>query len=244
MSRPPATPLRRDADDAVEVIELGCGPVPVRWRVSRRARRLSLRIDPSGGHVVVTLPPRASRSTGRALLGRHSDWIAGRLAALPSRIDFADGVCIPLDGLTHRIRHDPLSRGGVRVDAGMLVVSGEAQFLPRRLSDFLRAEARRRLAVHVGRIGAGLERRPRRLSIKDVRSRWGSCTADGTLMLSWRLVMAPPTVQDYVVAHEMAHLSHMDHGEAFWRLVDRLTPNRLMAERWLREQGPALLRIG
>lgn len=239
-----ATPLRRDADDALETVELACGPVPVRWRVSRRARRLSLRIDPSGGQVVVTLPPRASRATGRTLLGRHADWIAGRLAELPGRIEFADGASIPLDGVAHRIRHDAGARGGVRLEGGEFVVSGEAQFLSRRLGDFLRIEARRRLALHVGRIGTGLDRRPRRLAIKDVRSRWGSCTSDGVLMLSWRLVMAPPMVQDYVVAHELAHLSHMDHSDAFWAVVDRLTPNRVMAERWLREQGPALLRIG
>ena len=84
----------------------------------------------------------------------------------------------------------------------------------------------------------------RRLSIKDTRTRWGSCAADGALALSWRLVMAPDFVQDYVAAHEVAHLRHMNHGPRFWALVDQLTPHKHLAIPWLHEAGTALLRIG
>ncbi|MGI4955858.1 MAG: M48 family metallopeptidase, partial [Janthinobacterium lividum] len=89
---------------------------------------------------------------------------------------------------------------------------------------------------------AGL--RPRRVVVKDTRTRWGSCTADGTVMLSWRLLLAPEAVQRYVVAHEVAHLRHMNHGERFWALVRELTPHRAAAEAWLRSRGAGLQRMG
>ena len=219
--------------------------VDVLWRRHARARRVSLRVDPTSGAVVVTLPPRASRASGLALLQSHADWIAARLDALPGAIGLADGALVPLSGEPHVVRHEPLGRGGVWIEpGGALVVSGGAEFLPRRIGDFLRAEAKRRLIETAERIGGPAALRPRRIVIKDTRTRWGSCTASGVVMLAWRLVMAPPGVQHYVAAHELAHLRHMDHGAAFWALVDTLTPHRETAEAWLRVHGAGLLRVG
>lgn len=226
-----------------ESLLLPHGPTRVHWRRSARARRVSLRIDPREGSVIVTLPLKTAQAAGRALLMEHASWVADRLARLPPPIVLTDGAEVPLDGQLLVVQHAPGGRGTRLVD-GALLVSGDAAFLPRRVLDFVRAEARRRLAAAaiLKAEGAGLQ--VRRVVVKDTRTRWGSCTADGTLMFSWRLIMAPPEVQDYVVAHEVAHLRHMDHSPRFWALVQSLTPHRATAMRWLARGGAGLMRIG
>lgn len=226
-----------------ESLLLPHGPTCVHWRRSVRARRVSLRIDPREGSVIVTLPPRAAQAAGRALLLDHAGWVAERLARLPRAVPLTDGAEVPLDGRAVVLRHVPGGRG-TRLVEGALLVSGAAEFLPRRVVDFLRGEARRKLAAAALEKAAGARLKIQRVVVKDTRSRWGSCTAAGTLMFSWRLVMAPVEVQDYVVAHEVAHLRHMDHGPGFWALVGELTPYRAMATRWLERNGAGLMRIG
>lgn len=192
----------------------------------------------------MTLPMRAGRAAGVALLNTHAAWVAERLAALPEPAPFADGADIMLGGEAVPIRHAPDAVGGAWLEDGILHVAGDAAFLPRRVHDFLRAEAKRRLSAQAMEkaVSAGLA--PRRVTVKDTRTRWGSCSPDGVLMFCWRLVMAPPFVQDYVVAHEVAHLKHMNHRPAFWALTDSLSPHRAQAVAWLHEQGPRLLRTG
>jgi hypothetical protein len=232
-----------------EIVSLPSGEARVQWRRHARARRVSLRIDPSDGAIVVTLPPRASRRAGMALLMGHVDWVTKRIAALPAAVTLADGAEVPIGGIPHRIRHHPEPhssprRGGAWLEDGELHVTGRPEFLPRRVVDFLRAEAGRRLAAQarVKAAQAGLV--PARITIKDTTSRWGSCAPDGALAFSWRLVMAPDFVQDYVTAHEVAHLRHMNHGPAFWHLVSSLTAHTPRAMAWLRHEGPRLLRVG
>ena len=227
-----------------ETIALPGGPARVAWRRSQRARRVSLRIDPSIGAVIVTLPMRAARGAGVALLMNHADWVTDRLARLPDTVSFVDGAVVPIDGIPHRIRHMPRARGGAWIEGDELRVSGAPEFLRRRVLDFLRREARRRMAALVAAKAARIGAVPRRLSVKDTRTRWGSCASDGSLAFSWRLVMAPAFVQDYVAAHEVAHLCHMNHGKRFWALVARLTPHRAEAIAWLRSDGSRLLRTG
>jgi predicted metal-dependent hydrolase len=217
---------------------------PVRWRRSPRARRVSLRIDPRAGAVVVTLPPRAGRRQGMALLTTHAAWVMERLAALAPRIAYAPGAKVPLGGLPHEIRHDPVARGAAFLRDGAIVVTGSSEFLPRRVADFLRAEARRRIGTLVAGHAAALGVKAKAIRLKDTRSRWGSCAPDGTLAFSWRLVMAPDWVLDYVVAHEVAHLREMNHSARFWAEVEKLTPHKEAAVDWLRSHGPALLRVG
>ena len=220
------------------------GPATICWRRHAQARRITLRIDARAGQVVVTLPKRAGRSAGLALLRQNAGWVTERLAALPANVPFADGGTVTIDGVSHAIRHSPDLSGGAWLDGSVLQVSGDIAFLPRRVSDFLRTEARRRFAAQaMAKAGqAGLP--VRRVTVKDTRSRWGSCTADGVLMFCWRLLMAPPHVQDYVVAHEVAHLRHMDHGPDFWALTDSLSPHRKQASAWLTKEGTRLLRVG
>jgi predicted metal-dependent hydrolase len=227
-----------------ETLALPSGPARVEWRRSSRARRVSLRIDPTGGAVIVTLPARASRKAGMALLMGHADWVSNRLAALPEAIAFIDGATIPIAGAPHRIRHDQAARGGAFLLDQELHVAGAIEFLARRVRDFLRREAQRRLGALVTAKSGLIGITPKRLTIKDTTSRWGSCAPDKSLALSWRLVMTPPFVQDYVVAHEVAHLRHMNHSARFWAQVDDLTPHTKSAIPWLRAEGARLLRIG
>jgi predicted metal-dependent hydrolase len=236
--------MRRMEQLQPEMLALPCGLTRVEWRRSARARRVSLRIDPMGGGVVVTLPARASRKAGMALLMSHANWVADRLAALPDAVTFTDGAVVPIAGMPHRIRHVPTMRGAACLREQELHVSGRPEFLSRRVGDFLRQEARRRLGALVMEKAAQLGIMPRRLTMKDTTSRWGSCAPDRSLSLSWRLVMAPPFVQDYVVAHEVAHLRHMNHGRQFWAAVDELTSHRPAAIAWLRAEGARLLRVG
>jgi predicted metal-dependent hydrolase len=218
--------------------------IPVRWRPSTRAVHVSLRVCPREGAVIVTLPPRKGRRAGLALLREHEAWVLERLAALSPALEFAPGVELPLADGKLVIRHEPRARGGAFLDGGALVVTGAREFLRRRVTDFLRGEAKRRIVVLAAPHAAALAVKPRAIRVKDTRSRWGSCAPDGTLAFSWRLLMAPGWVTDYVVAHEVAHLRELNHSARFWDLVETLTPHRDAAVEWLRAEGPALLRIG
>lgn len=220
------------------------GECRVRWQPSTRARRVSLRICPREGAVVVVLPPRAGRRAGLALLRDNGAWVLERLSALTPARPLCDGGSVWLGGREHAIRHDASARGGAFLEGDSIIVAGDPAFLPRRVMDFLRAEAGRRIAPLVARHGAALGVRPGVIRLKDTRSRWGSCAPDGTLAFSWRLVMAPDWVLDYVVAHEVAHLREMNHSPRFWAHVSRLTPHRDAAVAWLRSHGPMLLRVG
>jgi predicted metal-dependent hydrolase len=193
--------------------------------------------------VVLTLPPRADRSAGMALLMNHLDWVAARIAALPAGVLLADGAQVPLDGISHRIRHRPEARGGAWLCDGEIHVAGAPEFLVRRVTDFLKAEARTRLGNLAFAKATGANLKVRRISVKDTSSRWGSCAPDGSIAFSWRLVMAPTFVQDYVTAHEVAHLRHMNHGRHFWELVDQLTNHAQAAIAWLKKEGPALMQV-
>ncbi len=219
------------------------GSCRVQWRRSARARRVSLRICPRQGAVVVVLPPQAARRAGLALLRANAPWALARLAALAPENKLLIGGRVMLGGQDCTIRHDPWSTD-VALDGEKIVVGGAAADPSGRVVDFLRAEAQRRIGVLAARHGQALAVQPAAIRVKDTRSRWGSCAPDGTLAFSWRLVMAPDWVLDYAVAHEVAHLREMNHSARFWAHVSRLTPHRDAAAAWLRTHGPTLLRVG
>jgi predicted metal-dependent hydrolase len=225
------------------------GQAQVRWRRSARALRVSLRIDARSASVVVTLPPRAGRRQGLALLSVHAAWVTDRLAALAPHLPLTAGATLLLGGAPHVLRLQPGNAGPqpsgpVWLEPGAIVVAGAAGTLARRTTDFLQGEAQRRIAQSAHGHAAALGVQPRGIRLKDTRSRWGSCAPDGTLAFSWRLVMAPDWVLDYVVAHEVAHLRELNHSVRFWALVAGLTPHRDAAVAWLKAQGPGLLRVG
>jgi hypothetical protein len=187
---------------------------------------------------------RAGRAAGMALLTDNAAWVTARLAALPEKAPFEAGAGVMIDGIPHPIEHAPGARGGAWIEDGVVRVAGDPSFLARRVHDFLRAEAKRRFGAQALAKAQAAGLAPRRVTVKNTHTRWGSCSPDGVLMFCWRLIMAPSFVQDYVVAHEVAHLRHMNHGAAFWALTEELSPHRVQAVAWLHEEGPRLLRAG
>ncbi|MCJ2069442.1 M48 family metallopeptidase [Methylobacterium sp. J-030] len=242
----PLALLRRPDPDHLEVQHEGA-----RFRIALRrrptARRITLRISAATGEVVITLPSRTAVNTAQLFAASHAGWIAARLARLPERVVFAPGASLPLRGEPHRVSLRG-TRGGVRIalEAGEPVISVacEPAHAARRIRDFLIREARRDLALAVERYAPRLGQRPVRMTLRDTRSRWGSCTARGELNFSWRLILAPPMVLDYLVAHEMAHLREMNHSPRFWTLLRDLCPNVDAAEAWLKRNGTGLHRYG
>ncbi|MBF0562875.1 MAG: M48 family metallopeptidase [Alphaproteobacteria bacterium] len=219
------------------------GSVTVTVRRSSRARRLSLRVDPRLGPVVV-LPERATLAEANRFVQAHHGWLAERLSRLPAPIALVPGAEVPILGINHEIRHVPTARRGVWIDQGGLFVSGGAEHVPRRVADFLKAESKRRIYPQAFSLAARLGRTPCRVTVRDTRSRWGSCSSRGDLSFSWRLVLAPEPVLAYVVAHEVAHLAEMNHSAAFWRVVASLTDDPASAKAWLARHGAGLHRYG
>jgi predicted metal-dependent hydrolase len=220
--------------------------IEVKFKRHGRARRLIVRLDRKGEAVTVTVPPRASRKEALAFVERSRAWISGRLAKQPQAIAFAPHSEIMLRGIAHVIISDPGKRGLIHIsaDPSLIVVPGDAVHLKRRLTDWLKREAKRDLLAASDRHARAIGVSFRKLSIRDQASRWGSCSADGGLSYSWRLILAPPHVLDYVAVHEVAHLKHMNHGMRFWRLVLAHCPEAGEARNWLRRHGAGLHRYG
>lgn len=236
---------------AAEWIELMLDDGPLRVAVRRhpQARRLTLRVRAAARDVTLTAPPHVPLAFAHDFVQRHREWVRVRLVRLPEAVPFEDGAVIPVRGEPHRIVHCPDARGTVWIGPeaqGLptLCVAGDAPHLARRVQDFLKREARRDLAVAVGRYSAALKVQVGRLTLRDTASRWGSCSARGDLSFSWRLILAPAAILDYLAAHEVAHRLEMNHGPRYWRLVEQVYPSRREAEAWLRRHGSDLHRFG
>ncbi|HEV8679955.1 MAG TPA: SprT family zinc-dependent metalloprotease [Stellaceae bacterium] len=218
---------------------------PVSIRVNPRARRLLLRIDASGRQVELVLPRGVPAEHGLAFLDAQRGWIAARLLALPAPVPFAEGAIVPVFGVPHRIsRESNPAAPPVAIGAGEIRVRGAPEHIARRVRDHLVALARRELSHRARLCAARIGKPVARVGVRDTRSRWGSCSANGSLSFSWRLVLMPDEVIDYIVAHEVAHLAEMNHGPRFWRLVRTLTPDCAAPRAWLKRHRTELLSYG
>lgn len=221
----------------------------VRVRRHRKARRYTLRIQAATREVILTMPPRGSLREAKDFAQKNGGWIAARLGRLPEAAPFADGVVVPLRGSPHRIAHRRNTRGTVWTETAkdgekLLCVAGDASHVNRRVTAYLKQEARRDLEAASRRYAAEIGVKIRRISVRDQTSRWGSCSSTGVLSYSWRLILAPPYVLDYLAAHEVAHLREMNHSMRFWRLLARLSPAMKQAKVWLDVHGTDLHRYG
>ncbi|MGL5116318.1 MAG: M48 family metallopeptidase [Beijerinckiaceae bacterium] len=222
---------------------------PVIVRRSAQARRYTLRVKATTREAVLTMPLRGSMATARDFAHRHGGWLAARFAKLPNFVSFADGATVPLRGVPHRIDHRAAARGTAWLDAGtdgtaVIAVAGDAAFTERRVRDFLKREARRDIEAAAARHAKALGVSIRKIAIKDTTSRWGSCAADGSLSFSWRMILAPPFVLDYLAAHEVAHRVEMNHSARYWKVVASIFPDYERAEAWLKRNGAELHRWG
>ncbi|MEL6235935.1 MAG: SprT family zinc-dependent metalloprotease [Pseudomonadota bacterium] len=212
----------------------------VALRRSARARRLTLRISARDGSVHLTVPPHVAEAEIRRFLQSQAGWLRSRLAAAPRRIPVTHGVAVPFLGMPHPVQ--AAAGRSPRIAEGAIAVPGPSETAGRRVAALLKSLARDRLTEAADRYAAALRRAPGRITLRDTGSRWGSCTSRGDLMFSWRLVMAPEAVLDYVAAHEAAHLVEMNHSPRFWGHVARLRPDWRIQRDWLRSHGADLLR--
>lgn len=219
----------------------GNPPVPLLLRSSARARRITLRISSLDGTVTLTRPRGVSEAQALEFAREKEDWLRQHLAGQSDWLEVRVGVDLPVEG---RLRRVGIGSGRrVQMSDDHILVPGTEDRAAARLLGFLKTRARTRLAAASDEYAAALGRPYNRLTLRDTRSRWGSCTADGGLMYSWRLILAPPAVLDYVAAHEVAHLAEMNHSPAFWAVVERLYGAYEGPRRWLRDEGAALHRI-
>lgn len=221
----------------------GSPPVEVHLKRSARARRFSLRVSRLDGRVTLSVPARAREGEALAFLKGNEGWLRQTLSTLPGAAVKAvgPGSVIPVEG--EDLVVTPALGRGVRAEGGQLLVPGREETMGPRVAAWLKVLARDRLALASTRY-AGLVGRPyAALAIRDTRSRWGSCSPDGRLMYSWRLIMAPPAVLDYVAAHEVAHLVELNHSPAYWRVVTAICPDWKVHRAWLRAHGNTLHRV-
>jgi predicted metal-dependent hydrolase len=218
--------------------------MPLTIKQHDRATRITLRIEPGGRALKMTVPKGLAAREVNAFLDRHQGWLLTKLAKFSTETNLRHGGEILFRGIKHRIEHTGSLRGlteAVVVDGrSVLRVSGLPEHVGRRIAAFFKKEARvdleRLSRMHAASIKAPI----RSISMKDTRSRWGSCSSEGNLSFSWRIVMAPPSVVDYLAAHEVAHLKEMNHGPHFWALCKKLCPHMEEAKSWLKRQGSQL----
>ena len=210
----------------------------VQIKRSRRARRMSLRVSAIDGRITLTLPPHVPMRSAQAFLDEKQDWIRQAVEKCPAAVPVQIGAQLPIAGhlcpivegpgraarLTHGVIEAPKHRTGAATLA------------------LIKQMARERLSTATARFASALGETHGRITLRDTRSRWGSCTSDGNVMYSWRLVLAPLDVLDYVAAHEVAHLRHMNHSPQFWAAVDQLYPGYDTPRHWLRTHGTSLHR--
>jgi predicted metal-dependent hydrolase len=213
------------------------------------AKRITLRVSNATGEVVLTIPERTDLAIAQRFADSHGDWIANRLARVPERVAFHDGALVPLRGVPHRVVHWTNIRGATQATRDLagepiIAVSGDGPHVARRIREFLEAEAKRDLSAAVRRHTGALAVTAKRITVRDTKSRWGSCSARGALNFSWRLILAPPFVLDYLAAHEVAHLRELNHSHRFWKLTHQLCPRTDEAELWLKRHGSELHRFG
>lgn len=213
----------------------GSPPINVILRKSARAKRLSLRVSQLDGRVTLTLPKRVSETQGRAFAMEKQDWLRKHLDQRPQTIRIDNNAILPIEGRLRQITGHNARSATLTDDA--LLLPGDPEQFARRAEVFLKHMARDRLAAASDSYAAKLGKPYSRITLRDTRSRWGSCSSAGALMYSWRLILAPPHVLEYVAAHEVAHLQHMDHSPAFWDQVASLYGDYSCARAWLRTEG-------
>lgn len=240
--------VKQSVDTSPRTHEVAGRILPLKIVENPRARRFTLRIDAGGKGLRVTVPPKVANSEIDRFISRHQGWLESRITQIPVVKKVHAGDFLPLRGVDHLIIHVRDKRGITHIalsEAGQpqLVVFGGPEHLSRRIADFLKKEVKCEIDMLVAKHTAAVGRKATAVRFKDTKSRWGSCTSKGVLSFSWRIGMAPPSVINYLVAHEVAHLVEMNHGPDFWKLCLELCPDTVNCRNWLTRNGASLQAI-
>lgn len=221
--------------------------LPLVIRSNPRAKRLTLRIEPGGRGLKITVPPGIGEREIDTFLARQESWLTSKLDLVPDETVLRIGHKVPIRGVNHLIVHQQ-GRGMTHLrdgpDGPEIIVYGERRFAARRVADHLKKLAKTDIPPLVAHHTKAVDRKAKAVRYKDTKSRWGSCSSDANLNFSWRIMMAPPTVINYLVAHEVAHLVHMDHSPRFWALTEKICPDMKRAKDWLKRNGSKLQAVG
>lgn len=241
-SRPKAVPTE------IEIETIDGRRAPVRLIVNPRARHVSVRIDPTRREAIATAPSPRYLKHAAQFATERAGWIAAELARLPRSVQLTPGAFAPLRGTDHELVWSH-GRGKGRMEPGglwprIIMPAPDPALFESRLLRFFKEQARADLIDRVAHHSVSLGVKPERIQVKELRSRWGSCSSDGVLSFSWRLILAPPHVLDYLAAHEVAHLREMNHSRKFWALVRKAMPDFERGRDWLHEHGCALHAVG
>lgn len=226
-----------------EYLQVGEETLPLVIRRHQRAKRICLRYNPTAHAISLTLPRHTRVGDGLAFLMQKTEWLVETLQEMPTKKQIKPGVVIPLLGKRVRIKHDGDLAHAWEIRDDVLYVSGDRDQFSENVTYALREIASRTLSAIANRYALRIGRRIQRISIRDTRSRWGSCSSTARLSFSYRLIFAPKEVMEYVVAHEVAHLRHMNHSQNFWNCVGFLAPEFEAAKDWLRLHGKDLYRF-
>ena len=243
--------MSRDTPSS-SALEIGKWSVPIIARVNRRAKRLILRVDPVANVVTVTAPSARAVPEAIAFAKSRRDWIAGQLSDRFCARPFQPGDIVPFRGEPHLLCHSPGRRAtriapmneAVSGAKAFIEVSGAEDHFNRRVCDWMKANAKSTFVEKSDYYCRELNVARGAVTVRDTRTRWGSCSSSGALSFSWRLILAPEWITDYVAAHECTHLIHMDHSPAFWRRLKSLGVDARAANNWLQENGQTLFSYG
>lgn len=205
-----------------------------------KAKRMRLRIDRRRKVPVLVLNKRMKESDGIAFALKNAGWIQTQLAKLPEEKVFCNGMIFSLFGENVVIHHSPESKRGVWLENGVLFVSGHEEHLKRRVLDFIKTTLKTKAKQKADDFAQILGIKAGKITIRDTKSRWGSCNKKGDLSLSWRLALAPREILEYVIAHEVSHIREMNHSDKFWKTVEILQPSYKLHEKWLRKNADFL----
>jgi len=214
---------------------------------SKRARRLALRLDPKARVFNLVIPTGVNLKNAQRFADEDCVCLQEALSELPSPVSFEDGSTLPILGQDRHIHifyDEALRTTSTTLKFKELIVTTNKEDPSARIERALKRMAKKELTALAREKAAEIGRKVENVSVRDTKSRWGSCSSDGNLSFSWRLLFAPKESFDYVVAHEVAHLKHMDHSRAFWNLCRSLSDDFIAGQYWMREHGHELMRYG
>lgn len=212
-------------------------------KIHKRAKRIKLRYDAITDRAVLTVPRFTSKHAALKFATSQIKWLEEQRAKTPKPILLINGSHIPILGKLREIIHNPELPARVVIENERIIVGGTQEGLSVRIENHLKRELRKTIEPMAKEMSIAINKKFKRIQIRDTKSRWGSCSSSGNLSFSWRLIMTPPHILEYVVAHEVSHLVEMNHSKNFWDIVDTLVSHAKTSRKWLRSEGQSLMMV-